>query len=143
MAWATDAEILDALAVELKRAAADLPATVTAVVARRSVTAQGEIRRRLAGRGYTDAQMAAATWVELVDIHRDQALSWCVVDLRHLFKDDEGELTKRLNRLAELDGHLGIEPAGTPTASGPGVTGVLNDRQAFDQCYPRWPPCPY
>lgn len=98
--WATAAEVKTAIADTLKRVEADLPASVTRIVAASIETAQEDMRTVLYGRGFTEAQLL--TWTGLHHYHRHQSMYWCEVELRESFKDVEGELLKRKDRVGEL-----------------------------------------
>jgi hypothetical protein len=134
MAWATGAEILEALAAQLKKAngAADLPAYAARIVTAAVEMAQVEIRNVLTDeRGFSESQLVA--WRGLHAYHRRLSILYSQDELRELFKDTtdvEAKIAALLARLAGMN--LGVDPANPPAAEGGVSSGVLTARADFD-----------
>ncbi len=126
MAAATAAQILSAIAAQLKIAESELPSYYTPHATRAVTFAIGEVRRKLYRRGFTADNVS--DWDQLNELTLDLG-TWKTIMLSGLYTTLDARVIDSLDRRKELDDilvfvdDLWIQPeagqAGTTTTSGP------------------------
>jgi hypothetical protein len=131
MAWASEGEVLIALAAALHRTAGTpLTSNHSIYVNQGCERAKGEIRRALNVRGYTDAQVGA--WADLHEFSYDLSLFFSEGYMREALKDGAGELMGFKDRRGELAGVYIATPPDDDPGTGGVTYGNFTDRDNFN-----------
>ena len=132
MPFLADADLKAAVASLLSKAPADLPSLWDGIITRANADAYGDIKRRLAVRGYTIAQIDA--WDDGAEFQHSIGLFWTLSRAAGLH-DYNDKFVNRLDRRAELDevvvltGAEVVIPGNTTTAETMGTGRIKTQPQ--------------